>query len=128
MNHDHDFFQVGKLSEEQQKKRYSSKKEYFFSPNSGEDLRSDAHQIQIIGGGADEDHTQIIGGDTVKFLGGYIPPGFRYPWLYRLKFVHRLVDLLEITVVAPNGIQKVLTYAALRRQCTPSLHTNIVDL
>ena len=66
--------------------------EHFFSPNSGEDqtlffpeftwrpkkkkkvftrngtlflsadLRSDAHQSQIIGGDADEDHTQIIGG------------------------------------------------------------------
>ena len=30
---------------------------------------------------ADEDHTQIIGGDTVKLLGGYItiPPGFGTP-------------------------------------------------
>ena len=38
------------------------------------DLRSDAHQSQIIGGDADEDHTQIVGGYTVKLLGGYIPP------------------------------------------------------
>ena len=53
--------------------------EHFF-PNSGGDLRSDAHQSQIIGGDADIDHTQIIGGDTVKLLGGYIPPGFRHPW------------------------------------------------
>ena len=44
-----------------------------FPPNSGGDLRSDAHQIQIIGGDADVDHTQIVGGDTVKLLGGYIP-------------------------------------------------------
>ena len=29
---------------------------------------SDAHQSQIIGGDADIDHTQIIGGDTVKLL------------------------------------------------------------
>ena len=36
--------------------------EHFFSPNSGGDLRSDAHQSQIIGGDADVDHTQIIGG------------------------------------------------------------------
>ena len=48
--------------------------EHFFSLNSGGDLRSDAHQSQIIGGDADVDHTQIIGGDTVKLLGGYIPP------------------------------------------------------
>ena len=58
--------------------------EHFFSPNSGRDLCSDAHQSQIIGegGGADEDHTQIIGGDTVKLLGEYIPPsppGFGTP-------------------------------------------------
>ena len=56
--------------------------EHFFSPNSGGDLRSDAQQSQIIGGNADVDHTQIIGGDTVKLLGGYIPPsppGFGTP-------------------------------------------------
>ena len=43
------------------------------------DLRSDAHQSQIIGGDADEDHTQIVGGYTVKLLGGIylpIPPCF----------------------------------------------------
>ena len=48
--------------------------EHFFPPNSGGDLRSDAHQSQIIGGDADIDHTQIIGGDTVKFMGGIYPP------------------------------------------------------
>ena len=44
--------------------------EHFFFPNSGGNLRSDAHQSQIIGGDADIDHTQIIGGDTIKLLGG----------------------------------------------------------
>ena len=29
---------------------------------------------QIIGGDTDEDHTQIIGGETVKLFGAYIPP------------------------------------------------------
>ena len=48
--------------------------EHFFSPNSSTDRRSDAHQSQIIGGDADEDHTRIVGGYTVKLLGGYIPP------------------------------------------------------
>ena len=52
--------------------------EQFLSPNSGRDLRSDPHQSQIIGGDADEDHTQIIGGDTVKLLGGNIPPSLPY--------------------------------------------------
>ena len=55
--------------------------EHFFSPNSSGHLRSDAHQNQIIGGDANVDHTQTIGGDTVKLLGGYIPPppGFGTP-------------------------------------------------
>ena len=52
----------------------SPKMEHFFFPNSSGHLRSDAHQSQIIGGGgegyAEVDHTQTIGGDTVKLLGG----------------------------------------------------------
>ena len=57
--------------------------EPFFSPQSSKDLRSEAHQSQIIGGNADEDHTQIIGGDTVKLLEEIYPPspptpGFRH--------------------------------------------------
>ena len=43
--------------------------EHFFPPNSSGHLRSDAHQRLIIGGDADVDHTQTIGGDTVKLLG-----------------------------------------------------------
>ena len=78
MNLDHDFVQESKLSEDQ-KKRFSPKMELFFPPHSSGHLRSDAHQSQIIGGDADVDHTQTIGGDTVKLLGGYIPPGFRHP-------------------------------------------------
>ena len=64
-------------SGEDQKKRSSPKMEHFFSSNSSGDLRSDAHQSQIIGGDADVDHTQIIG--------GYIPtspPGFGTPDIY----------------------------------------------
>ena len=49
--------------------------EHFFFSNSGGDLRSDAHQSQIIGGDANVDHTQIIGGIYPP-----IPPGFRHPW------------------------------------------------
>ena len=59
---------------------YATEWNTFFPEFSG-NLRSDAHQSQIIGGDADIDHTQIIGGVTVKLLGGYIPPGFRHPWL-----------------------------------------------
>ena len=44
-----------------------------FSPNSTGHLRSDTHQSQIIGGDADVDHTQTIGGYTVKLLGGIYP-------------------------------------------------------
>ena len=54
--------------------------EHFFPPNSSTDLRSDAHQSQIIGGDAGEDHTQLVGEDTVKLLGWiYPPPGFGTP-------------------------------------------------
>ena len=56
--------------------------EHFFSPNSSGDLRSDAHQSQIIGRDADVDHTQIIGEDNVKLLGRIYPPsppGFGTP-------------------------------------------------
>ena len=49
MNLDHDFFQVSKLSEDQ-KKRSSSKERKLCSPNSSGDVRSNAHQSQIIGG------------------------------------------------------------------------------
>ena len=50
-------------SGEDQKKGLYQKWNIFFSANSSGDLRSDAHQSQIIGGDADKDHTQIIGGD-----------------------------------------------------------------
>ena len=86
MNLDHDFFQVSKLRKDQ-KKRSSPKMEHFFSANSSGDLRSDAHQSQIVGGDADEDHIQVIGGDTFKLLGDIYspppPPGFRQPCLVR---------------------------------------------
>ena len=45
------------------KKKVFTKSETLFSPNSIGNLRSDAHRSQIFGGDADEDHTQIIGGD-----------------------------------------------------------------
>ena len=63
------------------KKKVFPEMEHFFSSNSSGDLRSYAHQSQIIGGNADVDHTQIIGGDTVKLLGDISPPGFRHPCL-----------------------------------------------
>ena len=69
-----------KLGEDQ--KKVFSNNGTLFSPNSSGDLRSDAHQSQIIGGDADVDHTQIIGGDAVKLLGDISPPsppGFGNP-------------------------------------------------
>ena len=51
--------------------------EHFFSPNSSTDLRSDAHQSQIIGGDADVDYTQLFGGIQSNYWGGYIPPSPR---------------------------------------------------
>ena len=111
MKLDHDFIEVSKLSEDPpkkkvlhqkwntffpqiqmktKKKRSSLKMEHFFSPNSSEHLCSDTHQSQIIGGDADVNHTQTIGGDTVKLLGGYIPhitPGFGTPAIKYRSFV-----------------------------------------
>ena len=45
--------------------------EHFFLST---DLRSDAHQSQIIGGDADEDHTQTVGEYRSNYWGEYIPP------------------------------------------------------
>ena len=47
--------------------------EHFFSPNSSGHLLSDAHQRQIIGGDADVDHTQTIGGIQSNYWGIYPP-------------------------------------------------------
>ena len=74
MNLDQDFFPVSKLSEDQKKKGFTRNGTLFFFPNSSTDLRSDAHQSQIIKGGADKDHTQLLGGIQSKYWGGYIPP------------------------------------------------------
>ena len=82
MNLDQDFFQVSKLSEDQKTKEVFTWNGKLFFPNSGEDqkkrslpemehffstdLRSDVHQSQIIGGDADEDHTQNVGEYTTN--------------------------------------------------------------
>ena len=88
-----------------QKKRSSSKIERSFSPNSGEDQKEKKerkrssskieHFFPLIyaqmythsnyWGDADVDHSQTIGEDTAKLLGGCIPPIsplFRHPWLW----------------------------------------------
>ena len=53
--------------------------EHFFSPNSSGHLPSDAHQSQIIGGDADVDHTQTVGGIQSSYWGDISPPGFGTP-------------------------------------------------
>ena len=73
MNLDHDFVQVWKFGEDQKKMQM----EHLFSANSGEDQKKSLYQksntffpkfslrctpIQIIGGDADVDHSQTIGG------------------------------------------------------------------
>ena len=60
-----------------QKKMSSPEMEHIFPPNSSTDLRSDAQQSQIIGGDADEDHTQIFWGDISS-----PSPGFRHPCVH----------------------------------------------
>ena len=86
MNLDQDFFQVSKLREDQKEKKVFTRNGTLFSPNSSRNLRSDAHQSQIIGGDAGEDHTQIVGWIKSNTWEGYIPPypftsGFRHPWV-----------------------------------------------
>ena len=96
MNLDHDFVQVSKLSEDQKKKVVTKNEHFFpqiqmktkkkvfikngtlFSPISSGHLRSDAHQSQTIGGDADLDHIQTIGGGGYsQIIEGYIPPSPR---------------------------------------------------
>ena len=74
---DQDFFRVSKLSEDQ--KKVFTRNGTPFSPISSTDLRLGAHQSQIIGWDANEDHTQIVGGIQSKYWGENIPPGFRHP-------------------------------------------------
>ena len=70
-------FNIGGVEPRPRKnKRSSPKMEHFFSPNSSGDLRSDAHQSQII---TDEDHTQIIGGGYSEIIGGDIYPRVSAP-------------------------------------------------
>ena len=82
INLDHDFVQVSKLSEDPKKRRSSPKIERFF-PRILVVTYTQMHTRVKLLGDADVDHTQTIGGDTVKLLGGYIPipPRFRHPWV-----------------------------------------------
>ena len=54
------------LVKTKEKKKVFTRNGTLFSSNSSTDLRSDAHQSQIIGGDAGKEHTQIVGGDAVK--------------------------------------------------------------
>ena len=75
------FFSGEQMKWRPKKKRSSPKMEHFFYPELSGDLRSVVHHSQIIGGEADVDHTQIIGGIQLKYLGDIspIPPGFWHP-------------------------------------------------
>ena len=101
------------------KKKSSPAMEHFFSPKSSGDLRSDAHQSQIIGGDSDEDHTQIIGENTVKLLGGYIspiPPGFRHPWDHLLLFCRICGYGIEFKFAVPSTAEKSFNCSARRQR------------
>ena len=73
-------------------------------PNSRGDLRSNAHQSQIIGGMQVQTILKLLGGDTVK-LGGYISPsplpGFQHSVGEKMKQRQTNVeetDLLETII------------------------------
>ena len=73
MNLDHNFFQVSKLSEDQQKKRSSPKMEDFFPRIQVKTCAQMQTRVKLLGGDADVDHAQIIGGIQSNYWGGYIP-------------------------------------------------------
>ena len=96
INLDHDFVQVWKFSEDQKKKRSSSKIEQFF-PQIQVKTKKKRSSTKI-------PHffpqfslrctpIQIIGGNTAKSLGGYIPPLFQNPYLQNLRTVLRTSHL-----------------------------------
>ena len=99
MNLDHDFFQESKLSEDQ-KIRSSPKEGKLSSPNCSGDLRSNAHHSQIIGGIQMQTILKLLGGDTVKLLGGYIspspPPDFSTPVGEKMKQKHTNVEETDL--------------------------------
>ena len=70
------FFPRIQVTTKKKKKVYTRNGTLFLSTN----LRSDAHQSQIIGGNAEEDHTQIVGGVYSQIIGEDIsspsPPCF----------------------------------------------------
>ena len=80
MNLDHDFFQVRKLSED--KKSLHQNWKIFFPQIQVIQMQT---RVKFLGGDADVDHSQILGGDAIKLLGWiyppHPPPGFRHPLL-----------------------------------------------
>ena len=87
--------------------------ENFLSPNSSGDLRSDAHHSQIIGGDAEEDHTQIIGGIQSNYWGGYILPGFGTPdangLIFMVTLYIMLIKLGKIIIVVDKIVNNYMT-------------------
>ena len=75
-----------KTPKKRKKKVFSENRSLTFFPT----ITLRCTPIQIIGrGDADVDHSQTIGGDTAKLLGGYIPPSplFRHHcFLHWLRF------------------------------------------
>ena len=97
MNLDHDVFQVSKLSEDQ-KKRSSSKEGKLCSPNCSGDLRSNAHQSQIIGGCRCRLYSNYWGGYSQIIGGIYLPS---LPRQRNFFFYHGFADLLR-HILCPN--------------------------
>ena len=72
MNLDHDFLQVSKLSEDQ-KIRSSPKEGKLCSSNCSGDLRSNAHQSQIIGGMQMQTILKLLGEIQSNYWGDIYP-------------------------------------------------------
>ena len=73
------FPKSGKDQNKQTKKGFHQKWNTFFPKFNWRPALRCTPKSHYWGGDADVDHNQIIWGNTVILLGGYIPPGFRHP-------------------------------------------------
>ena len=100
------------MNTNKKKKKIFTKHGTLFSSNSRGDLRSDAYRSQIIGGDADGDHSQIIGKETVKLLGGYISLSHQVALLSLLQLLRILATQMSLCF-STNNLDAGLHYTAI---------------
>ena len=117
MNPDLDFFQVSKLSEDQ-KKGFHQKRNTF---------PEYVHLGQIVGGDADEDHTQIFGGYIPHPPPSFITPGCCSFMVFASRLFLLTSKVVSFTEVLWVGIfrQKVCLYTMFRN-CLIGGSSNVI--